>query len=72
MRIVGLFLVHFEGLIVGVIEEHEVLASRCIRPNGLMCNAQTIQLRYLLHDVINLECQMPQSCGFGVGRALRR
>lgn len=67
-----LFLVHFQRLVVGVIEEYEVFACRHIGPDGLVSNAQAVQFSNLLLNIIDLESQMPQSCRLGIGRALRR
>lgn len=67
-----LFLLHLQVLVIGVIEEYEVFACRHIGPDGLVSNAQAIQFRNLLLNIIYLEGQMPQSCRLGKGRTLRR
>lgn len=67
-----LFLVHFQRLVVGVIEEYEVLACRHIGPDSLVSNAQAVQFRNLLLNIIDLEGQMPQSCRLRIRWTLRR
>lgn len=67
---VWLFLVHFEGLAIWVVEEDEAFACRCIGPDVLVGNAHTVQFCDLALNIINLKGQVPQARCLGIGRAL--
>ena len=67
-----LFLVHFEGLVVGVVEEDEAFARRRVGPDILVGNAHAVQFSDLRLDVVDLKGQMAQSGSLGIGQALRR
>ena len=67
-----LFLVHFEGLVVGVVEEDEAFASCRIGPDVLVGNAHAVQFSDLRLDVVDLKGQMSQAGSLGIGQALRR
>lgn len=65
-------LVEFQGLIVGVIEEDETLASVVVDANSLVEDPQGVELGDGGIDVIDFKCEMPQSCSLGAGHALGR
>ena len=62
-----LFLIHFKGLAIRVIKEDIALACRPVSPDVLVGDSHAVQFSDLGFYVIDLKCQMTQTCRLGIG-----
>ena len=62
------FFVEFEGEAVGVGEEEEPSAGVRIGADGLVGDAEAVEVTDGVVDVVDLKGQVTQSCGFGMRR----
>ena len=62
------FFVEFEGEAVGVGEEEEPSAGVRVGADGLVGDAEAVEVTDGVVDVVDLKGQVTQSCGFGMRR----
>jgi hypothetical protein len=62
------FFVEFEGEAVGVGEEEEPSAGVFVGADGLVGDAEAVEVTDGVVDVVDLKGQVTQSCGFGMRR----